>query len=56
MADTTKQQRSFEASAVGSDEYLTSLIRRLEVLEKKIVGQNGFKKDQPPLKPTLEVS
>ena len=56
MADTSKQQRSFEASAVGSDEYLTSLIRRLDVLEKKIVGQHGLREDQPSLKPTVEVS
>ena len=55
MADTSKVQKGFETSAVGSDEYLTSLIRRLDVLEKKIVGQHGFREDQPPLKPTLEV-
>ncbi len=52
MADKSKQ---FDISAVGSDDYLSTLNRRLEVLERRLVGQNGFKPDQPPLKETLEV-
>lgn len=52
MVDTGKQ---FDVAAVASDDYLSCLARRLEVLEKKIVGKNIIGDDQPPLKPTLEV-
>ncbi len=52
MADKSKQ---FDTSAVGSDDYLITLNRRLDVLERRLVGQHGFKPDQPPLKTTLEV-
>ena len=52
MAD---RKQKFSVDAVGSDEYLTALTRRVEILEKKLVGSRGIKEDQPPLKPTLEV-
>lgn len=52
MAD---RQQKLRVDAVGSEEYLTALNRRVEILEKKLVGSHGIKEDQPPLKPTLEV-
>ncbi len=53
MAATSQQ---FDVGAVGSDDYLSALTRRLEALEKRVIGQDGIRPDQPPLKPTLEVS
>ncbi len=53
MAATSQQ---FDVGAVGSEDYLSALTRRLEALEKRVVGQGGLRLDQPPLKPTLEVS
>ena len=47
---------ALDQSRVGSEDYLTSLTRRLDVLEKKLVGDSGIKEDQPPLKTTVDVS
>lgn len=46
---------ALDPSKVGSEDYLSSLTRRLDVLEKKIVGNSGMKDDQPPLTTTLNV-
>ena len=47
---------ALDQSRVGSEDYLSSLTRRLDVLEKKLVGNSGIKEDQPPLNKTVEVS
>ncbi len=47
-------KKQWNSSAVASDDYLSSLTRRLEVLEKKLIGKRAVK-DQPPLKPTIQV-
>lgn len=47
---------ALDQSRVGSDDYLSSLTRRLDILEKKLVGNSGIKEDQPPLKTTVNVS
>ena len=42
-----------DASAVASDSYLDSLKRRLDILEKKLLGKPGVSKGQPPLISTV---
>ena len=49
-------QAPLDPSKVGSEDYLSSLTRRLDLLEKKLIGDSGMKKDQPPLATTLNVS
>ena len=49
----TKKQ--WDASAVGTDNYLASLTRRLELLEKKLVGKRGLRDGYPPLYPAIKV-
>lgn len=41
------------ASFVASEPYVDSLMRRLEVLEKRLVGDHGVREGQPPLKSTV---
>lgn len=48
-------RRPWDVSAVGRDDYLASLTRRLEVLEKKLVGTRGLREDFPPLYPAIKV-
>ena len=48
--------KTLNQPGVGSEDYLASLLRRLDILEKKLVGESGMKEDQPPLKITLDVS
>ena len=55
-ADQGKASLALDPSKVGSEDYLSSLTRRLDVLEKKLVGDSGIKEDQPPLKTTVNVS
>ena len=50
------EQGALDPSRVGSEEHLTSLTRRLDLLEKKLVGESGIKEDQPPLRTTVDVS
>ena len=47
---------TLDPAKVGSEDYLTSLTRRLDVLEKKLVGRSGMKEDQPPMITTINVS
>ena len=47
--------KEWDASAVGSDDYLASLTRRLDVVEKKLVGARGFRKEYRPLVPAVQV-
>ena len=47
---------TLDQSGVASEDYLASLVRRLDILERKVVGKLGVKEDQPPLKTTLDVS
>lgn len=55
-ADQGKAPVTLDQSRVGSEDYLSSLTRRLDALEKKLVGDSGMKKDQPPLNTTVNVS
>ena len=55
-ADQDKAPLTLDQSRVGSEDYLSSLMRRLDALEKKLVGDSGMKKDQPPLNTTVNVS
>lgn len=48
-------RRPWEVSAVGTDNYLASLTRRLEVLERKLVGKRSLRGDFPPLYPAIKV-
>jgi len=41
------------ASSVASESNVESLMRRLEVLEKRLVGDHGVREGQPPLKSTI---
>ena len=53
---TRSKSRQWDANAVGSDDYLVSITRRLEILEKRLVGKHGLdQEDQPPLTPILKV-
>ena len=54
--DQGKAPLALDQSRVGSEDYLSSLTRRLDALEKKLVGDSGMKKDQPPLNTTVNVS
>ena len=53
---TSRQPKEWDINAVGSDEYLASLTRRLDVLEKKLVGENGGVGRHRPLFPAIQVS
>ena len=55
-ADQGNASLALDPSKIGSEDYLSSLTRRLDVLEKKLVGDSGIKEDQPPLKTTVNVS
>lgn len=48
-------RRPWDVSAVGRDNYLASLTRRLETLEKKLVRKRGPLEDFPPLYPAVKV-
>ena len=48
-------QWTSDVNAVASEEYISSLMRRIDTLEKKLVGKSGFKEDQPSLLPTVNV-
>lgn len=48
-------RRPWDLSAVGTDDYLASLTRRLETLEKKLIGKRGSLEDYPPLYPAVKV-
>ena len=50
------QGKALDQSRVGSEDCLSSLTRRLDALEKKLVGDSGMKKDQPLLNTTVNVS
>ena len=59
MSGTTEAKspkKDLGATDVGSDSYMTSLTRRLGVLEKKLTGKGQLKEKQPPLYPTVNVS
>ncbi len=47
--------KQWDVSAVGTDDYLASLTRRLEALEKKLVGRRRLREDFPPLFPAIRV-
>lgn len=49
-------RRPWDESAVGREDYLASLTRRLEVVEKKLVGRLGLREGFPPLYPAVWVS
>ena len=48
-------KRSVDVNAVASEQYIDSLKRRLDVLEKKLIGQGGVREGQPALKSTIEL-
>ena len=48
-------RRPWDLAAVSTDDYLASLTRRLEALEKKLVGRRGVREDFPPLFPAVKV-
>ena len=47
--------KQWDVGAVGTDAYLTSLTRRLDALEEKLVGKRGIRENFPPLCPTVKV-
>ena len=49
-------KKEWAAGAVGTDDYLASLTRRLDLLEKKLVGRRGMREGYPPLYPAVKVS
>lgn len=54
MAERKQVCVHVDVNAVASERYIESLRRRLDVLEKKLLGNHGPKEGQPPLRSTLE--
>lgn len=49
-------KKQWDASAVAKDDYLASVARRLDLMEKRVLGKRGLREGYPPLYPSVKAS